>query len=350
MLIDQRTLNRALLDRQLLLDRAPLQATEVIEHLVGMQAQVPTSPYVGLWSRIDGFATDDLATLLVDRRAVRIALMRSTIHLVTAQDCVAIRPLVDPVIESARLLDGFDGASVEAVVRPFVESAPRTPAEIGALLGEQWPGHDREVLARVARAVLPLVQVPPRGVWGVGGAVKLTTADTWLGRPLGAGLSVDELVLRYLRAFGPASVKDFATWSRLTGARAPFERLRATLRTFRDEHGVELFDVADGPTPAADVVAPVRFLPEYDNALLAHADRSRIMAAADRPSIATRNGYLPTVLVDGFVAATWSIADGTLDIAPLRPLVPAERDRVVEEGDRLLAFVAPGGSGVRFSD
>jgi hypothetical protein len=344
-ILDRRALNRALLARQHLLERSRLSALEMIEHLVGMQTQVPTSAYVGLWSRIEGFSTDDLSELLLERRAVRTVLMRSTIHLVSAADALALRPVVAPVLEKSPSLQGLDRELVAATARRLVEAAPRTPAELGSLLAEAVPDRDATTLMHAARALVPLVQLPPRGVWGVGGPVRLTTAESWLDAPLGTDDTMDALVVRYLAAFGPASAKDFSAWSRLTGVRGAFERLRPSLRTFENEAGIELFDVPDGPLPPAETPAPVRFLPEYDNILLAHANRSRILDEQARAFVSRENGYKPTVLIDGAPRATWSYIDGVLAVRPFDEWRDEERSDVETEGVRLLLFLAGNAGG-----
>ncbi|MEA3055927.1 MAG: hypothetical protein QOD30_1359 [Actinomycetota bacterium] len=336
-MLDRRTLNRTLLLRQHLLERSSLSAMEMVEHLAGMQAQVPTSPYAGLWSRIEGFATDDLAALLLERRVVRLALMRSTIHLVTAGDALAFRPVLAAMLAKDPYARGAPVDDIVRATREIVGGEPRTPADLAQLLVERFPTHDAEALGHAARAFVALVQVPPRGVWGVGGQVRLTTLESWVDRPLGSSTEHDELVLRYLRAFGPASTKDFAAWSRFTGVRAAFDRLRPQLRIDRDENGVELFDTPDAPIAEPDVATPVRFLPEYDNVLLAHADRTRIIDERARSFLSRENGYWPFVLVDGRVRATWSRRDGSITVSPFDELTRAEHDAVVEEGEQLAA-------------
>ncbi len=349
--LDRRALNRALLARQLLLARSPLPVPDAVEHLVGLQAQAPTPPYVALWSRLADFRPDELGSLLVDRRAARIALMRSTIHLVSAADCRWLRPLVQPVharglrANFGRYLQDLDLDAVALAGRELVEERPRTFAELGESLTERWPGRDRQALAMVVRTYVPLVQVPPRGVWGASGSAAHTSAESWFGRPMVADPPADDLVLRYLAAFGPASVRDVQAWSGLTRLRPVVDRLRPALRTFRDERGVELFDLADAPRPPADTPAPPRFLPEWDNALLSHADRTRVAADEDRAALAA-SGPVPlgAVLVDGFVRAGWRAAResgaATLWITPFARLSPGDRDAVAAEGERLLRFVA----------
>jgi hypothetical protein len=346
-------LNRATLERQMLLRRRKLSAIEAIERLVGMQAQAPTPPYVGLWTRLEDFHPDELARLILERRAVRIALMRNTVHLVTVRDCLALRPLMQPVFDRTLYatranrahLEGVDTEALVAAGRALLEERPRTAKELGELLQEQWPGRDPASLARAIRHLLPLVQVPPRGVWGKSGAATHTTAEAWLGRPLDPASSLEETVLRYLGAFGPATVKDVQTWSGLTRLGEVIERLRPRLLTFRDERGKELFDLPEALRPDPDTPAPPRFLPEFDNLILSHADRIRVIADEYRKVMASKNGMVPaTFLVDGFVRGTWkkerSRGRATLMIKPFEPLAKEDRDALAEEGERLIRFVA----------
>jgi hypothetical protein len=359
-ILSRHALNRALLERQLLLARSTISAKDAIERLVGLQAQVPLDPYIGLWARLEGFRTDDLARLITDRRAVRIGLMRATVHLVTARDALAIRPVVQGVYErmfvSARddvgaptftsRLAGLDMKAVLAMGRKLVDGTPRSAAELRPLLKKRWPERDAEALAAAVHFHLPLVQVPPRGVWGTSAQPRHALLQTWLGRDVASDATPDKLMLRYLRAFGPATVADARTWSRLTGLREVFERLRPRLRTFRDERGRELFDVRDGPLPDPRTPAPPRFLPQYDNVFLSHDDRSRIIRDDLRWSQrSVMEGRFGTVLVDGFVAATWKIVrdDGTatLRVESVAPLKRLDMDAVAAEGERLLAFTDP---------
>jgi len=330
-----------------------MSAANAIESLVGLQAQIPSDPYVALWSRLVGFRTDDLATLITNRQAVRMGLLRATIHLVTARDALALRPVVQPALERAfrtsspfgRQLVGVNIERLLKIGRALVDERARTSAELRPLLQKHWPKRDRDSLVMAMSYLLPLVQVPPRGVWGASGQPKRTTLEAWLGRPLAKSRSPDALLLRYLAAFGPATVGDARAWSGLSGLAAAFERLRPRLRTFRDENGRELFDVLDGPLPDPETPAAPRFLPVYDNALLAHSDRSRIV----RPFDPTRAGYMEgatfgTVLIDGFVGATWTVARkakaATLRVAFVARPPKRERAAVEDEGARLLEFIA----------
>jgi winged helix DNA-binding protein len=351
--LDARALNRALLERQLLLRRSNIGTADAIERLVGMQAQIPNDPYVALWTRIDKFQTDDLAALITDRGAVRMTLFRGTIHLVTARDALALRPVVQPALERlfqsgtpfGRQLKGVDLDGLVRHGRALVDERPRTSAELRPLLHKRWPKRDQDSLAAAIGYLVPLVQVPPRGVWGASGQPRRTSLEAWLGRPLAKKPSPDAMILRYLAAFGPATVTDARAWSGLSALSEIFERLRPRLRTFRDESGRELFDVPDGPLPDPETPAPPRFLPVYDNVVLAHADRSRIVTPLDPRGVGYMAGVnFGSILIDGFVSATWTIKldakAATLQITLLDRLPKHERMAVAAEGARLLAFVA----------
>jgi hypothetical protein len=351
--LDARALNRALLGRQLLLRRSKMSATDAIEWLVGMQAQIPADPYVALWSRLEGFKTDDLGSLITDRKAVRMGLLRATIHLVTARDALALRPVVQPALERTfksgtpfgRQLVGIDMERLLKLGRGLVDEHPRSSAELRPLLHKRWPKRDRDSLVMAVSYLLPLVQVPPRGVWGASAQPRRTTLEAWLGCPLAKDRSPDAMVLRYLAAFGPATAADARTWSGLSGLSAVFERLRPRLRTFRDDRGRELFDVPDAPLPDPETPAPVRFLPVYDNIVLSHADRTRIVRPFDPKRLGYKEGVnFSGVLIDGFVGATWTLKRepkrATLRIALIDKLPKRVRVAVEAEGDRLLEFIA----------
>jgi Winged helix DNA-binding domain len=345
--LGQRALNRALLARQMLIRRSKLSAAKAIERLVGMQAQVPGSPYVGLWSRLDGFQPDDLSRLISTRRAVRMSLMRCTIHLVTDRDCLALRPVMQAVLERgfykgspfARRIEGIDVDALLAAGREALEEKPRTTAELRKLLGKRWPDYDANSLAYAVHYLVPMVQIPPRGLWSGRGLPTFTTCAAWLGRSFAAGPSPDEMVMRYLAAFGPATVGDVQSWSGLVRVREVTERLRPRLRTFRDEKGRELFDVPRGLLPDPETEAPPRFLPDYDNALLAHDDRARILAYEHRRLVGR-----PTVLVDGFAIGSWKVTrEGGRAILNIEALTRVSKKDVVavsKEGARLLDLVA----------
>jgi hypothetical protein len=342
-----RALNRALLERHMLLRRRRIPALDAVGRLVGLQAQVPRDPYVALWSRLDRFRPEALATAISDRRAVRLTLLRGTLHLVTARDALALRPIFQPVVE--RTLYGqspfrgsaaqVDVAELVAFLRERLEERPRTRAELVKEIAKRWPGRDADPLG-FAMYLLPTVQVTPRGIWGRSGPSAFTTVEAWLGRPVGTVTEPDGMLLRYLATFGPATVADAQAWSGLAGLREVFERLRPRLRTFRDEGGRKLFDVPGAPLPRPGTPAPVRFLPEYDNLLIGHKDRSRVVPTGVRQW--TEVGW-GSVLVDGFVSARWRLEKGqaTLRIEPFRRLSGQVRAEVSEEGARLLGFLAP---------
>lgn len=357
--LSRRALNRALLERQFLLRRVAMPAESVIEHLVGMQAQVPKDPYVALWSRIDGFRPEELSDLIETRRAVRAtAMMRTTIHLFTAEDWLAIRPVLQCVAERGfstgspfgRQLAGLDIEEVLAAGRALLAEKPRTIGELGRLLQERWPDRDATSLGYAIRLIIPLVQIPPRGLWGRSGQPILATAEAWLGRSVGTETAPDAMILRYLGAFGPASVMDIQAWCWLTRLTVVVERLRPRLRTFRDEQGRELFDLPDAPRPDPETPAPPRFLPTYDNIALSHKDRTRLFGdlrnwtavGADFNRVFAGG----SLLVDGFVLGGWHLdRDGdatTLVITPLRPLRPADEPAVLEEAGRLLGLLSAG--------
>jgi hypothetical protein len=360
--LSRRALNRALLGRQMLLRRAAMPGDDAgraaaviaaVEHLGGLQAQAPFPPYYGLWSRLAGFRPEDLAGLLTSRQVVRIALMRGTIHLVSARDCLLLRPLVQPVLDRAlattygRQLAGVDTGELAAAGRQLVEAEPRTFSELGALLAPRWPGHAPNALAHGVRALVPLVQVPPRAVWGASGLARHTSAESWLGQPVSRTASLENLVERYLGAFGPASVRDIQTWSGLTRLREVTGRLTGRLRKFRGEDGTELLDLPEAPRPDPGTPAPVRLVAEFDNLVLSHADRSRVMDEKGRRLMFTRNGVFPgCVLVDGFLVATWRLSRSngaaTVTVEPYRSIPSRIRDEIAEEAGQMLTFAAPG--------
>ena len=346
--LSRRTLNRTLLTRQLLLQRVDRPALDVIEHLVGMQAQEPPDPYVGLWTRIDGFDPMELSGDIEARRAVRMGHLRGTLHLVSARDALATYPIVADVMARswksspfAKHLVGVDLDEVLARARDLLEERPMTPSELGTALSPGWPDRDAPSLAYAARFMLPLVQVPPRGLWGRTGRPTNTTAESWLMASMDESPSIEDLILRYLEVFGPATVADMRVWSWLTGLREVVDGLRPRLRTYRDEAGRELFDVEDGLIADEELPAPIRLLPQYDNAFLSHEDRSRINGEM---SWGVDFGWKGVVLIDGGISAAWRVrSEGQTAVMKIelgRPLTGAERAELEEEAGRLLAFLA----------
>ncbi|HEX7131048.1 MAG TPA: winged helix DNA-binding domain-containing protein, partial [Iamia sp.] len=327
-----------------------------IAHLVGLQAQEPLDPYTGLWSRLEGFDPHDLGTRLEDRTLVRLVTLRGTVHLHTAADALVVRALVQDLMTRrispgnmfGRALAGLDLDAILADVWAWIGAEPRTGAEVKARLADAGSA-DLDRLVDAVKYALPHVQVPPRGVWGKKGQARWAPLDQWLGRPVPepGPAEEDALILRYLAAFGPASAADITTWSGWTGVRAKLDRLSDRLVRYRHEDtNRELVDVPDGLRPDADVLAPVRFLPEFDNVVLSHADRSRIVP----PDLGSNHvlGLDPrprVVLVDGMVGGLWRIDHGD-DRARLvlRPMVRWTKDQTRDaraEGAALLRLHAP---------
>jgi hypothetical protein len=343
--LSRRALNRATLARQYLLDRVSAPAIDVIEHLGGMQSQAPLAPYVGLWTRLDGFTTDELASLTENRAVVRSHLMRNTVHLVSARDCLDWRGLFSALHAAdyrAHFPHGIDGVDLPALLehaRRMLTQRPLSRAELRTLLAQRWPHADPNSLAYAVTHHVALCQPPPRGVWGAGGPATWTPVDSWLDAPLRT-VPVDELVMRYLGAFGPATVADVQTWSGLTRLREVIERL--PLRQFRDDTGQTLYDLPDAPRPPADTPAPPRFLPAYDNLLLSHRNRTRVIPDNRPVPLPAGNGAtVGTFLIDGLWQGTWRVTDGALHIEPFVKLRTGDRDALLAEAAGLSGFLAP---------
>lgn len=366
-----RGLGRALLARQHLLARAPGSAVDAVTHLVALQSQNPSSAYLALHARLAGFAHADLAEAMLDRRVGRLALLRDTVHLVTAADALGLWPLFAPMLRRRLLssqtaaptlrqvdLDDLRRAALDALA-----DEPLTAGQLGDRLAATWPGLDPRSLAMGARGVLPLVQVTPRGVWGRSLTTTWTTAEAWFGAPAEAAdadAALDGLVRRYLAAYGPATVADLQQWCGLTRLGTGVDRVRPQLvevvHEDADGRTRVLLDLPDAPRPPQDAPAPVRLLPDFENLLLGHDDRTRVIPPEARPALASRNGMPPgTVLVDGTVGGTWVLRRerlprpaGTrgrrelarLTVTPLRRWSRAERAAVVQEAESLARFAA----------
>jgi hypothetical protein len=341
----------------MLLRREKVTVVAGVERLAGMQAQIPRPPFIGLWTRIDGFRREDLVRAIDRRDVVRGTLMRGTIHLVSGKDYVAWRPTIQPGLTRAMTsylgtyLNDLDlDAIVEAARKSFDQEAC-TFAELRNHLSGPFPGVNERAMGLIVRMLLPLVQTPQAGQpWAYHGAADFAVASSWLGKDMAKDAQPQQLALRYLAAFGPANGADFQIWSGLPGGRAVMEELRPKLRVFQDKNGREIFDLPKAPRPDEDEEAPVRFLPEYDNLLLAHADRSRIIENDHRRKIFTKNLLIPaSFLVDGFVAGLWSVETKSvrkkrqvhLVLKPFGKLDRRVRTALQQEGERLLRFMEP---------
>ncbi|MFD5625839.1 winged helix DNA-binding domain-containing protein [Streptomyces sp. NPDC127072] len=354
--LDNRALGRATLARQLLLDRAELPVLNAVAHLGGLQAQEPQEPFTGLWSRLRAFDPAALDGLLTGRSVVRTHLMRRTVHLLTADDALAWRSRHAAMLRQRvlgtyrRELDGVDLDELAAAGHAVMaDGEPRSMSELVRTLAGRWPEPGPRALGEmVIAALVPVVQTPPRGLWRTKAGVRNVLLSSWLGRdihppaPNGSDPVGESLVRRYLAAFGPAASADLRAWCGLAGLPAAVSAVRGELVAFRDSRGRELLDLPDAPRPDPGTPAPVRFLPAFDNVILGYHDRGRIIDDAHRGlSVAGAR----VVLVDGRVAATWSVDAGTVLVTPLRGLSRAERDAVTEEGHGLACFLSDDDSG-----
>lgn len=335
-----RELNRALLARQLLLERRKLGVPAAIERLCALQAQYSPSPYLALWSRLQGFRKEQLTRALEQRRVVKSTLFRITLHVTSARDYPYFAAAFLPAAqEMTPRVTATTIAELSRDVNAAATKAPITHEELEAIASERLRGFRWRT-----RTLAPLVHLPPSGTWGFHGRPQLLAMSEWLGVDLPSrDEGAERLVRSYLGAFGPATQNDLIRFAgvRTGDVRPGLERLE--LRTFRDEEGRALLDLPRAPRPAADTPAPVRFLPKWDSSLLAYApaERTRILPEKFRVTVIRKNGdVLPTVLVDGLVAATWNVDRGRLVIQPLRQLTRAERAAVDDEGERLLEFLA----------
>jgi winged helix DNA-binding protein len=348
--LTRQELNRATLARQMLLAREKTTVLKAVERLAGLQAQLARPPFIGLWSRVEGFRAEDLARAVHDRKVVRATLMRGTLHLMTTKDYLDLRPALQPLLSEAfqgvlgERAQRIDLDRVTKAARACLDERPRTFEELRAVLGKAWPDLDARALGYAVRMHLPLVQVPTDTRWGWPAAASFAVAESWIGRKMGKGGGAVALVLRYLGAFGPASVRDAQAWSGMRSLADAFAALRPRLKVFHDEKGRELFDLPTAPRPPAATPAPVRFLPDYDNLVLAHVDRTRVVADAHRARLATKNLQVPaTFLVDGFVAGMWKIerarSKAALVLTAFETLSRKARADLTLEGTALLRFV-----------
>jgi hypothetical protein len=347
--LTRRELNRALLERQLLLERKALSPVKAVERLGGLQAQSTTSPYLSLWTRLEGFERDQLVRALKARRLVKAIIQRGTLHIVTPSDYWAFATarrqlggILWPPSYEARL-PTVQLKKLAASVAGELEGVELTFKEVRALLEPyETAGLPPTFIWRRVQGHAYVVHVPPSGIWGYGGLGVYTAAEgTLAGAPPPPEEAFDKLVRSYLAAYGPATKYDVGQWAgipRVVPISASLER--QSLRTFRDEQGRTLYDLPRAPLPSADTPAPVRLIPRFDNLVLSHADRSRILGDIPPSRIVTNNGIVhATILVDGFVAGTWQLDKGRVALEPFAPLGRDILRAVNEEVKRLETFV-----------
>ncbi|UXN74693.1 winged helix DNA-binding domain-containing protein [Devosia sp. A8/3-2] len=354
--LSDRQLNRATLARQWMLDRADIAIPDALAFLLGLQAQTTNTPYIALWNRIAGFTHGALTTLIADKTLLRATTMRTTLHLHTVPDMRGIRPLMQPVLDrtfssvaKSRAINA-DRLAVNRRGVAILDEMPMTAGELGRRLLEHFPDSDPLVLAQVVQGAETLIQIPPTRIWGHGGAPLLMRIEKWIGRGLSDPVPLPQLVLRYLAAYGPASVKDMQTWCGLTRLAPAFDAVRQQLVEFRGEDGRVLYDLPNAPRPDPDTPAPVRFLPDYDNVFLGFADRSRLQPSYARERMVVVNGYVATFTLDGFIAGNWTVnrtkARLTIELAPFRKLSKVEKTEVEAEAHAMGAFLADGAAEV----
>jgi hypothetical protein len=349
--LSNRQLNRATLARQMLLERARTTIPEAVRVLGGLQAQQSNDPYIALWSRLHGFRQDELTALIVERALARATTMRGTLHLHTVNDLYGVRALVADFLRGmwrSNFLKRFGSEDQVKVRRAGVKlldaKAPMTANALGKALKEKFATAEPLAISVLLQVTETLIQVPPTRLWGNGGAPLLTRVENWLPPPPDKLLTRRDLVRRYLRAFGPASVADMQTWCRLTKLGAEFEALKAELVTFRSEDGRMLFDFPDAPRPDADTPASVRFLPLYDNVYLGYENRRRMLAMGDTTRDNMFQSFRPAVLVDGIIAAGWTVETkkgrARLRVEPYLKLRKADVRDIEREGLAFVKFMA----------
>ncbi|MDB5530457.1 MAG: hypothetical protein JWR51_3560 [Devosia sp.] len=354
--ITDRELNRATLARQMMLERVDMPIPDAVAFLLGLQAQTTNGPYQALWNRLSDLTPSALTALIADKTLLRATTMRTTLHLHTVEDMRLLRPLLQPVLDrtfgsvaKARAIKA-DRAAVRALGIELLNQQPMTAGDLGKRLLEQFPESDPYVLAQVVQGAETLVQIPPTRIWGHGGPPLLTRIENWIGQGLAEPIALPALVLRYLGAFGPASVNDMQHWCGLTRLAPAFETVREQLITLTAEDGRMLYDLPNAPRPDADTPAPPRFLPEYDNVYLGFADRRRIQSDLARARMPLVNGYPSTFTVDGFIAGKWSLArrkdSAQLTLTPFRKLLKRDLAEIEKEGHAMAGFLTEGAAAI----
>lgn len=357
-----RQINRATLARQMLLERSGVGAASAISQLVSLQAQIPKPPFIGLWTRLEAFEKDQLLAALRDRSVVRApAMMRHTVHVMASEDFLRFRTTIQPALTrgftsiTRNRIEGIDMDALLAEMRKKLADGVITTGEMLELAEQFEPEGDHSALRYGLRTFIPLVNIPDDSAWGFGRTVSFADPTEFLGEAPDPAEHVRELIKRYLAAFGPASPADAQAWSGLAGLKPTFESMRSELLSFKTEESKEIFDLPDAPRPASDIPAPVRFLPDYDNLVVSHADRRRVMSEEHRPRVSLKAARVrATFTLDGFVAGTWRVEKkgkrSTLVVEPFAKLAKRDRKLLEDEGERLLAFIAEDeASGVVFS-
>jgi hypothetical protein len=324
---------------------------QTVEHLIGLQAQVTEGPYQGLWTRLAGFRHEDLTSLILDRTLVRATSLRATLHLQTVPDMVGLRPLVQPALDRmwqaafGKRIGNADRAKVAKLGRRLLDRGPVTAGALGKALQPEFPDADPLALSVLLQVKETLIQVPPTRIWGSGHALLLSRIENWVPDAAPPALDRQSLVLRYLAAYGPASIADMQSWSGLTGLKTEFDVVRDQLVTFIDETGRTLYDLPGAPRPDPDTPPPVRLLPLYDNVILGYANRRRMFSEATENRAGMRQDTKPAILIDGAVAAGWKIAVkkavATIAIEPYRPLLAREKRELAPEALAFLKFMRP---------
>ena len=338
--LTKRHLNRALLARQLLLERSTLSIPEAVEQVGGLQTQYAPSGYVGLWTRLADFRRETLTNALEERSVIQATLMRTTIHIVSAREfwryAMGVRRARREWALRTPGRNGDEAALIEAArrMREALQDGPRTVRELGEL-GAGFVGN--------LGLWVDLVRVPPSGTWERRRADRLALAEDWVG-PIEASEAegLQHLVRAYLRAFGPAAWRDIASWAGISVSDARRGGEGLTLARYRDEDGRELIDLEAAPLPDPDTPAPVRFLPHWDANLLVHARRTGILPEDYRSKVfSIRNPFSVGVyLIDGVVAGAWSVRDGRIELGPYEPLAPKVQRAVEREREALETFHA----------
>ncbi|WP_227979635.1 winged helix DNA-binding domain-containing protein [Nocardia spumae] len=351
--LSNRVLNRTLLARQHLLERSDRTVAQLCDHLVGLQAQDVPPPFIGLWSRTRDFDPSTVSAGLEDRSLVRITSMRATIHLVTAPDALRMAPHMQEQLEKIPFRKGFnygamvglDPEEVRARGERTLGEQPMPAAELRKRAAAEYPDRDPSAVTQTWIYQLPVLQTPPRGLWRNNSRPVWSRIEPWLGAPLDHTYPVQELIIRYLRAFGPATTTDVQTWSRLRGVKEALAALGDRVRTYTDERGRTLHDAADAELADPDRPAPVRLLGWYDNVLLSHQDRSRIIPGGAPPPLRHSAAQVSSILVDGYLAGIYKVFTGKdtarLRIAPGRDWTATEAAEVEAEAFALLRFLEP---------